>query len=773
MNDAQKPKRKLDYRVELAKVHLDTPASGRDRKSPSAIVALCFLFALLSTGLAVAQQQAQPWMNKSLSPDERADLLVKQMTLDEKIQLVHGSMAFGFSGFPRPTGALGGDGFVPGIPRLGIPDLQLIGAGVGVTNLGRRRNGQATALPSSLAETATWDPKLAYEFGAVIGRETRDQGFNVSLGGGIDLARDPRGGRNFEYHGEDPVLAGTITAQELRAIQAQHVVATIKHFAVNDQESGRMTASSDLSRRAMRETDLLAFEIGIKDSGVGAVMCSYNRVNDVYACQNSYLLNDVLKLDWGFQGWVMSDWGATHSTVPSALSGLDQEFFANRYFSGPLKAAVQQGIVPTSVLDDKVHRILRTLFAVGVIDNPSVIKPIDFAADAAVTERVEEAGAVLLKNEGGQLPLNGAHLHSIAVIGAHADVGVLSGGGSAQVDPVGGNAVPPKRVHGILQLLAQQVWDPSSPLRAIRVMTPHTAVHYYAGTDIASAVGLAARSDVAIVFAGQPTHEGADLPDLSLPGNQNELIRCVAAANPHTIVVLETGDPVLMPWLAKVSAVLEAWYPGQRGGAAIANILFGRVDPSGKLPLTFPRSERQLPRPTLQGPPPGGGYFDVHYTEGLDVGYKWYDAQHLKPLFPFGYGLSYTTFSFSNLHIAPTETSGSDQIQVRFDVANTGHRRGAEVAQVYLGLPASTDEPPERLVGWARVGLPPGDSQRVTVTIYPNSASHPLSFWSTGKNNWAIAPGQYHVYVGNSSRDIRLSGTLRVSQPPDDPHSIN
>lgn len=747
-----------------------------DRKSLSATFAFCALLTFLSACPAAAQQPQQPWMNKSLSPDQRADLLVKQMTLDEKIQLVHGSMsmALGRPGFTRAKGALGGDGFVPGIPRLGIPDLQLIGAGVGVTNLGRRKNGEATALPSSLAETATWDPKLAYQFGAVIGRETRDQGFNVSLGGGIDLARDPRDGRNFEYHGEDPILAGTITAQELRAIQAQHIVATIKHFAVNDQESGRMTVSSDISRRAMRESDLLAFEIGIKDSGVGAVMCSYNRVNGVYACQNSYLLNDVLKLDWGFQGWVMSDWGATHSTVPSALSGLDQEFFANRYFSAPLKAAVEQHVVPMSVLNNKVHRILRTLFAVGVFDDPPVVKPIDFAADAAVAERVEEAGAVLLKNARNQLPLSAASVHSIAVIGAHSDAGVLSGGGSAQVDPVGGNAVPPKGNDGLPSWVPPPVWDPSSPLRAIRAMAPKDTVRYDAGTDIASAVQLAAKSDVAIVFADQWTHEGADLPNLELPGNQDELIRRVAAANPHTIVVLENGDPVLMPWLAKVSAVLEAWYPGQRGGEAIANILFGGVDPSGKLPLTFPQSEQQLPRPKLQDPPPGGGYFDVDYNiEGLDVGYKWYDARHLQPLFPFGYGLSYTRFTFSNLHIAPAATAGSNRIQVSFEVTNTGRRGGDEVAQVYLGLPASTDEPPKRLVGWAKVDLAPGESRRVTVTLDPNSPSHPLSFWNTDANHWAIAPGEYHVYVGDSSRDIRLNGTLQVSQQADGAHAIN
>jgi beta-glucosidase len=721
----------------------------------------CVLFSVVLDGPVAARTSERPWMNKALTPDQRTDLLMSQMTLDEKIQLVHGSAAFGSRESPRPAGALGGDGFVPGIPRLGIPPLQLIGAGVGVTNLGHRRNGQATALPCSLAETATWDPQIAYEFGRVIGRETRDQGFNVSLGGGIDLARDPRNGRNFEYHGEDPVLAGRITAAELRAIQSQSVIATIKHYALNDQESGRTMISAKIGRRAMRESDLLAFEIGIKDSGVGAVMCSYNRVNGVYACQNSYLLNDVLKLDWGFKGWVMSDWGATHSTVDSALSGLDQEFFANRYFSAPLKRAVEADDVPVSVLNDKVHRILRTMFAIGAFDNPPVVKPIDFNADASVAERVEEQGAVLLKNAHDQLPLDPARIRSIAVIGAHADVGVLSGGGSAQVDPVGGNAVPPQSRHP-REWFEPEVWDPSSPLHAIRALAPHATVRYDPGSDLSSAVRLAAESNLAIVFASQWTHEGGDLPNLSLPGSQDILISRIAAANPHTIVVLETGDPVLMPWLSKVNSVLEAWYPGQRGGEAIARILFAVVNPSGKLPITFPKSEAQLPRPQPVVPPPGGGYFDVDYWEGLEVAYKWYEAEGIQPLFPFGYGLSYTTFSFSNLQINPSLTNGSDKIQVSFDVRNTGSRAGSEVGEVYFGFPPNAGEPPKRLVGWAKTELAPHQTHRMTVMIDPNSPAHPLSFWNTAKNGWEIASGEYRVYVGSSSRDVALTGALPV-----------
>ena len=731
---------------------------------PRRVTAVAFgvvLFTLsLWASLSFAQDLSRPWTNTRLSPDERADLLVKQMTLDEKIQLVHGSMAM--LG-PKIPGALGGDGFVPGIPRLGIPDLNLIGAGVGVTNLGKRAQGMATALPASLVETATWDPKLAYEFGAVIGRETRAQGFNVSLGGGNDIMREPRNGRNFEYHGEDPVLAGKIIGQELRGIQDQGVIADIKHYAVNCQETDRFGVSSNLDQRSLCELDLLAFEIGIRDSGVGTVMCAYNRVNGDYSCENDYLLNQVLKKDWGFKGWVMSDWGATHSTVKAATAGLDQEFYENKYFSAPLRKAVESGEVPLSRLDDMVHRILRTMFAFGVIDHPPVISPIDAEAGATVAQRVEEQGAVLLKNAANVLPLKASRLHSVAVIGSHADLGVLSGGGSAQVEPIGGNAVVPKEIPpGPDGFLGVWVWDPSSPLRAIRAKVPNAKVNYDDGTDPAAAANLARDSDIALVFVHQHTHEGADLPSLSLPDNQDELVKQVAAANSHTVVVLENGDPVLMPWLDSVKAVLESWYPGQRGGEAIANLLFGDVNPSGKLPISFPKSEADLPHLTIPSPPPleqaprselapTQVFIDANYTEGLKVGYRWYDAENKEPLFPFGFGLSYTSFSYSHLKVA----SGKS-VEVSFSVKNIGRRAGSEVAQVYLGLPASSGEPPKRLVAWEKVQLAPGQSRTVTLSLEPQL----MSIFSVEKDSWELLPGDYLVSVGGSSRDTPLTATL-------------
>jgi beta-glucosidase len=589
----------------------------------------------------------------------------------------------------------------------------------------------------------------------VIGKETRQQGFNVSLGGGIDLTREPRDGRNFEYHGEDPLLAGVMTGAELKAIQAQGVIADIKHYAVNDQESGRGSVSSNLDKRSLRETDLLAFEIAIKRSNVGTVMCSYNRINDVYACENKYLLTDVLKCDWGFQGWVMSDWGATHSTVAAALAGLDQEFFASRYFAASLKTAVLNGEVPISRLNDMVHRILRTMFAFGVIDRPPVVSSVDFHAGAIVAQQVEEQGCVLLKNKDHILPLDASKIESIAVIGSHANIGVLSGGGSAQVEPQGGNMIPSHP-----QTWISPIWDPSPPLLAIIAKATHANVFYGDGKDAATAVQLARTADIAIVFVNQYAHEGADLPTLELPNNQDDLVRRVAAANPRTIVVAETGGAFLMPWLGQVGAVLESWYPGIRGGEAIANILFGEVNPSGKLPITFPKSDSDLSHPELVGPPPGGDenhpkFFDVNYTEGLKVGYKWYDAENKQPLFPFGFGLSYTNFSYSQLRV-----DSEKQVYVTFDVKNTGTRAGAEVAQIYLTLPKASGEPPRRLVGWQRVQLKAGEMRSITVAL----PARMMAIFDVKKDAWEILPGEYQIYAGGSSRQLPLHSLFTSSK---------
>jgi len=692
------------------------------------------------------------------TPDQRADYLVGQMTLDEKIQLVHGGAAPNLSTLQR-----GGEGWIAGIPRLNIPDLYFADGSVGVGN----QVGQAIALPSSIASAASWDLNEAYKYGQVIGAELRAYGMNVNLGGNVNLTgREPRDGRTFETKGEDPILAGQITAAHLKAIQDQYVMADIKHFALNDQETGRKSADAMIDDRSARESDLLAFEIGIKDSNVQSVMCSYNLVNDTYACENSYLLNTVLKGDWGFAGFVMSDWGATHSAVKAAQNGLDQEQPEGAYFGSSLRQAVQNGQVSQAHLDNMVHRILRAMFAAGLFDHPAAIQPINAVADAATAQEIEEQGAVLLKNT-GVLPLDRTKLASIAVIGSHADVAVLSGGGSAQVIPVGGPALTEGEPCPPCGWLV--VWDPSSPLSAIQAEAPGVNVQFNDGTDATSAAALAASSNVAIVFVSQWESEGMDVSSLNftdvihfIPIDQDALVKTVALANPNTIVILENGGPKVMPWLADTNAVLEAWYPGQCGGEAIANILFGDVNPSGKLPMTFPASVNDLPRPVIAGPPDSTTPFSVDYTiDGFNVGYKWYEVKALTPLFPFGYGLSYTTFSITNPRLTAVTSGNTPSFQVSFDLQNTGTRAGAEVAQLYLGLPASTREA-KRLVGWQKVSLNPGQQQSVTIQVAASSSSHPLSYWDVNAQAWVVASGTYTVYLGNSSGNLNTIGTFQM-----------
>ncbi|MGP8174683.1 MAG: beta-glucosidase family protein [Terracidiphilus sp.] len=700
-------------------------------------------------------------------PDQRADHLIAQMTQDEMLQLVHGNLSLTVGEGPRNA-----PGWVPGIPSLGIPDLLYADGPAGVGD----QVGAATALPSPLANAASWDLTEAYKYGQVIGLEESAFGINVNLGGNVNLTgREPRDGRTFETLGEDPYLAGEMNAQHLLGVQDQYVIAGVKHYAFNDQETARMQANAVIDERSARESDLLAFEVSLKDSNAQMVMCAYNLVNGTYSCQNDHLLNDVLKGDMDFNGFVLSDWYATQSSVASALGGLDQEqpggyFFDGIWTSESLAQALANGDMPVSRLDNMVHRILRGMYAAGVFDHPATVKPINASADAAIAQEIEEQGAVLLKNAGAQLPLNPSTVQTIAVIGSHADVGVLSGGGSAQVTPVGGAALtlppacPPYTPPpgGMACTNSFQIYDPSSPLAAIQAMAPGATVTFNDGTDPVAAAALAASSAVAIVFESDWESEGMDRVDLSFPSAQDALVASVAAANPHTVVVLENGGAHVMPWLANVSAVLEAWYPGQKGGTAIANLLFGSVNPSGKLPITFPASVSQLPRPVIPIPSSTTGTFDVDYTiEGFDVGYKWYEAQNLQPLFAFGYGLSYTSFSITNPKLTP-DSAPANGFQVSFTVTNTGNLAGAEVAQVYLGLPSGIGEPPMRLVGWNKVSLQPSAQQAVTVTVNATDPSHPLSYWDTSTNGWVVAPGDYTVFVGNSSDNVKPAGTFHV-----------
>jgi len=699
----------------------------------------------------------QPWMDKSLSPDQRAELVLKELTLDEKIDLLHGNGMLGWPAPPNPHAYLGngGAGFVLGVPRLGIPMIQMSDAAYGVRS--SAENGRySTALPSNIASAASWDPQAACEYGALIGRELRAQGYNMTLGGGVNLTREPRNGRTFEYMGEDPVLAGTLVGHRIKCEQAQHVIGDIKHYALNDQESGRNEVNVIIGKRAMRESDLLAFQIGVETGDPAAVMCSYNAVNGDYACENRYLLTDVLRKDWNFKGFVVSDWGGTHSTVKASAAGLDQEQPLDDFYGAKLKEAVQGGKISMAELDEHVRHVLRAEFAAGIVDYPIRRSVVDVEGGFAVAQHMAEQSSVLLKNEGSLLPLDRNKVHSIAVIGPHADTGMISGGGSAQVDPQG--AFPP--------VWQQKVWFPTSPLKAIRAKVSGATVEFDSGANPGTAAELAKRSDVAVVFVYQWLSEDMDAPNLSLPENQDALIEQVAAANPHTIVVLETGSAVTMPWAGKVEGILEAWFAGSKGADAVANILFGDVNPSAKLPITFPRSEADLPHPVLTVPRPdqlgpaavmktgeAKPTFDVHYDEGVKVGYKWYDAEHKDVLFPFGYGLSYTSYGYSGLKV---DTSSS--VTVRFTVKNTGHREGMEIAEVYAALPHEAGEPPKRLVGWNKITLKAGDSREVEIHIDPRY----LSIYDEATDTWKLLPGEYTLFIGGSSRNLPLQEKVHL-----------
>jgi beta-glucosidase len=714
--------------------------------------------ALALAGAAQAAPASQPWMDPKLSPDRRAELVLQRMSLDEQLSLLHGHMPLFMK--PMPPGVVLSAGYVQGLPKLGIPPQFETDASLGVANAGRGAKDDATPLPSGLAIASTWDPSLAYAGGAMIGKQARQKGFNVMLDGGVDLIRDPRNGRNFEYLSEDPLLSGEMAGAAIKGIQSNHIVSTVKHYALNDQETGRSVLSANMGEAAMRESDLLAFQIAIEKGDPGSVMCAYNRINGVWACEDPFLLTRVLKQDWGFKGYVMSDWGAVHS-MKSIEAGLDQDSGEEldrpaAPFDKPLKDAVASGQVSAARVHEMTRRVLRTLFAKGVIDHPLQPAAIDGAADAEVSARAALQGVVLLKNDGGLLPL-AAKAGRIAVIGGHADIGVLSGGGSSQVMPLGSVVLPaPKGAPGWTR---GEVYHPSSPLKAIKARSGGE-VAFADGADQAAAAALAKGADVAIIFATQWSTEAMDVP-LTLPDNQDALIEAVAAANPRTIVVLETGGPVLAPWRDKVGAILEAWYPGAKGGEVIAKLLYGEAGPSGRLPVTFPAGEDQLPRPRLPGygEGPAEGFdnsaplkpFDVAYPEGSDVGYRWFAKTGAKPLYPFGHGLTYTRFRYGALKVV-----GGKTLIVSFTVTNTGARAGVDTPQVYLA--AGPGRTQQRLLGWSRAALKPGESRTVTVT----ADRRLLADWDEAAHGWRLKGGAYRILVGPDAATTALKGSAVV-----------
>jgi beta-glucosidase len=681
--------------------------------------------------------------------DARARMTEQKMTDEERFSLLYSLMPMGLDGVRDnrvPADVIPSAGYVPGVPRLGVPALRLTDASLGVTNPGGLPRDTATALPAGLALGATFNPALARKSGALVGREARAKGFNVLLGGGMNLARDPRNGRNFEYISEDPLLSAVIAGETVIGTQAEGVIAMFKHLSLNANETNRHWFDAIIDPAAHRESDLLAFQMAIERSQPAAIMCAYNKINGTYSCGNEALLNDVLKKAWGYKGWVMSDWGAVHDWS-YALRGLDQEsgaqvdvlFNKEEWFNQPLKAAYAEGKLTKERLSDMVRRILRSIYAVGVDKQPPV-PAVDMAKHNAAALEVARQGIVLLKNDGA-LPL-ASGVKRIAVIGGFAHLGVLSGSGSSLVTPPGGFvATIPLGGEGVMAKFRSLYFSAPSPLAELKKLLPDAAISYDPGLFPAEAAALARHSDVAIIFVIRPESEGFDSSDLSIPFGQDAVVDAVVAANPNTIVVLETGNPVAMPWGGKVKAIVEAWFPGQAGGQAIGEVLTGKVSPSGRLPMTFPASIMQTPRPKVPGfGTPWGTDVSARYNEGAEVGYRWFAKTGKTPLYAFGHGLSYTSFSYSNLKV-----SGGETITASFTVTNTGQRDGADVPQLYLTEAAGDKR--VRLLGFERVELKPGESRSVTVTADPRL----LARFDAGAGRWRLAEGSYRVALAKSA----------------------
>jgi beta-glucosidase len=712
--------------------------------------ALLLLAALASAaGVRPARTQVERplYLDPGRPLDARVEDLLSRMTLEEKDALVHADNRFS-------TAA---------VPRLRIPRRQLSDGphGVREETVGRdvsqavgRTDDFATYMPALLGLAATWDTELAGAYGATVGAEARQRGKQIMLAPGMNIMRTPLNGRNFEYLGEDPYLASRMAVPYIRGEQAEGVASCAKHFVANDQEFERNTINVEMDERTLREIYLPPFRAAVEEAGVLSVMSAYNKFRGEYCAENDYLLNKVLKGEWGFRGLVVSDWNAAHTTRGSALGGLDLEMgtvgrpFDEFFLARPFLEGVRGGEFPASLLDDKARRNLRVMFETRAFDGPTAPGSINTKEHQATARRVAEESFVLLRNEGGALPLDADKLASVAVIGENAVRLQAYGGGSSRIKAF--YEVTP--LEGILRRVGERA-----------NVTYSAGYGEKAGADAAErAVRAASQADV-VIYVGGLNHslgldsEAADRKDLKLPYNQDELLQRVIAANPRTIVVLLGGGPVEMgAWLARAPALLYAWYPGMEGGSALARVLFGDVSPSGKLPCTFPARLEDSPAHALGAYPGKGGV--VRYEEGLLVGYRWFDAKSVEPLFPFGHGLSYTRFEYSNLRLA----GGKDAaLTVEFDVTNAGGREGAEVAQVYVGdVKASLPRPPKELKGFAKVSLKPGERRRVSIPLGRSA----FAFYDPERRAWVAERGDFRVMVGSSSRDVRLEGKFTLAQ---------
>lgn len=701
----------------------------------------------------------------------RAEELVQQMELTEKLTLVSVPLAVGDG---APEDAIGSAAYCAGVKRLGVPAWNESDASLGVTNPDgiRGDQDQATAFPSLVALGATFDVDLAHRMGRALGEEARQKGMSVQLAGGINLIREPRGGRVFEYISEDVLLSGVIAGHQVAGIQSQGVVSTLKHYAINPQETGRVMVSSNISDKALRESDLLAFEIAIEHGQPRAIMTGYNLVNSIYATEHPYLINTVLKGDWGFAGFVMSDWGATHSTEHSAWAGLDRQSGSQldtaHFYGEPLRRAVESGRVAMSRLDDMAARVLTALGSVGALEQRRQPEAVSLKAHGEIAREVAQRSIVLLRNEGSVLPLSDTG-GRIVVVGGRGDTGVLSGGGSSTVRPQdsvidGGLETP--------QIYFPRVYHGPGPFQALAERFGDREVVFF---DSDAAAENITDDDVAVVVVQKWASESQDSPDLSAGAEQDELVRTMAAKAKSTIVVLESAGPMTLPWFQDVDAVLAAWYGGSGGAAAIADAISGDLNPSGRLPVSFPQTERDLPRLQMTDPesttsapgvPRQGDYISVDYNiEGADVGYRWHERSGAAPLLPFGYGLSYTRFEYSGIS-AEVDSNGNPVVSVT--VTNTGERHGVEVPQVYIAPPqedAPQGRAPLRLACFAALSLDPGESQTVRLVLDEDRL---YSAYDLDRPGWTRAEGSYRVRVARTAssgieyeQDIELAERRR------------
>jgi len=651
----------------------------------------------------------------SQTPGQRAKALLAKMSLDEKLAMVHGYPG-DYVGDVNPNS------------RLNIPALHLEDGPQGVADGVQK----TTCWPSALTVVATWDTNLMFNWGMAMGLEQRMKGTNIALGPMVNIARVPGDGRNFESMGEDPYLASQMVKHNVKGVQSQGVMACVKHWAANNQEYHRTSVSENVDERTLQEIYFPAFRAAI-DAGVGSVMCSYNKINHIYACENMYTLTTVMKNMWGFTGFVMSDWGATHSTIMAANNGLDMQMPDASYFGQPLADAVKAGNVTVSRIDDMVLRILTSMYAIGIFDRPQTGNlGVDTrsAKHTALARELATAANVLVKNT-NILPIDKKRVHTIAIIGDYAKNPIVAGGGSGHVIPT--NVI--------------------TPFDGISAAAGNIKILYAPSNPVSDAAKIAASADLAIIFVAVTSSEGTDRTTLALPDGQDGLISAVVARQPNSVVVVNTPGAILMPWVEDVPGIVVSFMPGQEDGHAIADILFGAANPSGRLPVTFPVTDSQTPINTPQQYP--GINDNASYSEGLFVGYRWYDENHITPLFPFGHGLSYTIFQYYNLQIKTTGSAGNKgNVTVSFSLQNTGSMMGAEVSQLYVGFPSSASEPPKLLRGFTKVSLSSGDTAVVMFVL----VAQDLSVWDVKQHNWVPVSGNFTVYVGASSRDIKMMG---------------